>query len=368
MRRNLFFAMIFAGSALLGTQIQSQPAVDEANRKLASYGLPAITTIHQVRANCHNAYDKLFAENAKGRKPSSEEVNWAASYEAARGAKQPCPKPPASLAARANLHVIETEQGMSAVAGFAQQKDPVALFEAGLAFFNGKFGQKEVQEGYNLISQASDAGDPEAMYNKGVMLVQGQIDNKPDYKNGAALIEKAAASGHVDAMFAAGNLYMRGKEVPKDLKKAFEWYRKAAERGHIYGTFLAWNMINEGQGTRKDWNLAYRLGRRLAEDGQVYGAVMAASALLQSSEPMKHQDEILYWIDYSIRYGNGDVRNQMSALKPKVVEVFRRPAASAGYRPRAFKACPMKTVCTVNHYSGLQSCTTNKDYWNDCDG
>lgn len=32
------------------------------------------------------------------------------------------------------------------------------------------------------------------------------------------------------------------------------------------------------------------------------------------------------------------------------------------------KACTQKTICTVNHFTGLQSCTTGKDYWGDCDG
>lgn len=201
-----------------------------------------------------------------------------------------------------------------------------------------------------------------------MLLARGRIDNKVDYKAGLALVEKAATAGHVDAMFNAGNFHSNGLGTPKNPAKAFAWYRKAAERGHIYGTFLAWDMLNEGKGTKKDWNLAYRLGRNLAEDGQVYGAVMAASALLQSSDTMKHKDEILYWMDYAIKYGNPDVRGQMVPLKQRVVAVFNRPAAPPQYRPRAFKACPMKTVCLVNHYSGLRSCTTNKDYWNDCDG
>ena len=141
MRRAFTYAVLLAASALCGSQIASQTKVDDANRKLASLGLPAIDKIHQTRSNCHNAYDKLFSENAKGRKPSGEEASWAAAYEAARGAKQPCPKPPAGLALRADKHVIETEQGMGGAAGYAlQQKDPVALFETGLAMWNGKFG------------------------------------------------------------------------------------------------------------------------------------------------------------------------------------------------------------------------------------
>ena len=126
-------------------------------------------------------------------------------------------------------------------------------------------------------------------------------------------------------------------------------------------------MLTKGEGVRKDFDLAYRLSRRVAQDGQVYGAVMAASALLQTRDPMSHQDEILYWMDYAISHGDQSIRDQVVPMRQQVVDVITRPEAPAGYQPRPYKACPMKTVCIVNHYSGLQRCTTNKDYWNDCD-
>jgi hypothetical protein len=131
---------------------------------------------------------------------------------------------------------------------------------------------------------------------------------------------------------------------------------------------MAWDMLTKGQGTHQDFDLAYRLARRVAQDGQVYGAVMATAALLQGKEPFKHQDEILYWADYAIEHGDKSIRDQMTPLRAQINELFTRRNAPREYQPRAYKACPMKTVCTVNHYSGLQSCTTNKDYWSDCDG
>ena len=95
---------------------------------------------------------------------------------------------------------------------------------------------------------------------------------------------------------------------------------------------------------------------------------MATASLLQGKEPMKHQDEILYWADYAIAHGDKSIRDQMTPMRAQINELFTRRSAPREYQPRAYKACPMKTVCTVNHYSGLQSCTTNKDYWSDCDG
>ncbi len=354
---------------LLATAGLASDVVSSTNQKLSTLGLPPIDRIEQPRANCHNAFDYLYLEGKRGKTLSEAEMQFGREYEAARASNAPCPTPPDSLRARANHHVIETEDAMSVIAGFvSNQKDPVAMFEVGLAFFNSKFGQEPVQEGYNLIKQAAELGEAEALYTQGVLIARGQIDDRVDLKTGLSLIERAATSGHVDALFAAGNFYRGGQGTKKDPKKAFGFFRQAAERGHFYATFVAWDMINNGEGTKQDFDLAYRLSRHLAADGHVYGAVMAASSLLQSKDPMKHQDEILHWLDFAIANGDADVRNKMIPLRQQVKDVFTRPAPPAGYQPRAFKACPMKRTCTVNHYSGLQSCTTAKDYWSDCDG
>ena len=58
----------------------------------------------------------------------------------------------------------------------------------------------------------------------------------------------------------------------------------------------------------------------------------------------------------------------MAKFRPQVQAAFQRAKAPPEYTPREWKACPLKTVCLVNS-SGVQyQCTTNKDYWNDCDG
>jgi hypothetical protein len=73
-------------------------------------------------------------------------------------------------------------------------------------------------------------------------------------------------------------------------------------------------------------------------------------------------------MDRAITQGDAGIRTQMTSLRQQAVGLFSRRSAPAGYSPAPRKACPIKTVCTVNHFSGLQSCTTGKDYWSDCDG
>ncbi len=208
--RGMLGAMAAGLLAMVGLATVNGTAAEPAG------GVPDPSKIHQVRANCHNSYDLLFVEFGKGKRPTEAEARWAVAYEQARGAKRACPLPPASLLARANGHIVSTEDGMSGVVGFvSEQNDPVAMFEAGLAFFNGKFGQEAVQEGYDLIAKAADLGDPEALYTKGVLIARGQIDDRADYPKALPLIEAAARAGHVDAMFRPGQLPWADRPVAR---------------------------------------------------------------------------------------------------------------------------------------------------------
>ena len=64
-----------------------------------SGSMPEIGTSHFHRANCHGAYDLVFAEAKKSGTVAAEDRAWAESYENAAKAKQPCPEPSAALAA-----------------------------------------------------------------------------------------------------------------------------------------------------------------------------------------------------------------------------------------------------------------------------
>ena len=202
----------------------------------------------------------------------------------------------------------------------------------------------------------------------GTVYVSGMLDGKKDHARGIPMVETAANAGHIDAMFRLGLFLDNGVGVKKDSARAFNLFRQASERGHFYATVMAFDMIGAGRGTKKDFALAYRLSRNITDDGEAYGAVMAASSLLQGKDVMKRQDEVLYWMDQALAKGDTKIRAQIAPLRQQAVAMFNRANAPRNYSPPVRKACPMKTVCTVNHYSGLRSCTTSKDYWSDCDG
>ena len=125
-------------------------------------------------------------------------------------------------------------------------------------------------------------------------------------------------------------------------------------------------MVNTGQGVKPDYDLAYRLGRNLVDRGEVVGAVIAASALLQRRDVRKHEDEVLYWMDMAIQHGDAKIRADMSRMRPQVAQIYQKMKAPPAYKPRERKLCGLKTVCYVDRVTARRSCTTNVDYWSDC--
>jgi len=220
-----------------------------------------------------------------------------------------------------------------------------------------------------MLVKSGQLGYAHAQYFEALLYINGTATGKADYASALPLLESAAQAGHVDAMFLTGNYYYDGSlGVKKDSRKAFSYFSQAAERGHIYAAYMAATMANDGDGVKTDHALAYRLARNLADQGEMVGSVIAASALLQMSDAKDHQDEVLYWMDRASRDGDEKIRGIMGEMRPKVVAAFNRANAPPEYHPRVWKACPMKTTCLVDTISGRRECTTNKDYWNDCDG
>lgn len=74
------------------------------------------------------------------------------------------------------------------------------------------------------------SNNPEALFQQARALLRSD-GVKKDMAQSFKLMQSAADLGHADAMGGLGYFYSQGINVPKDLKKALEWFRKGAERG-----------------------------------------------------------------------------------------------------------------------------------------
>jgi uncharacterized protein len=336
---------------------------------ITNRGLPDVKREYFQRVNCHNSYDYVAGQIAAKQKIDAEFAEWAKQYKANAAAGIACPEPTNALKQRAINRIISTQDGAAVARAYAdKQKDAAALAELGFAYFTGSLGTGTAADGLPLVRQAADLGDPAATYVVGTLWSSGMIDGTKNHKKGYEYIEKAAGTGHIDAQFRAGILNDAGVGTKKDLKKAYAYFEKAARGGHLFAATMASIRLSEGNGVKKNTDLAYRIALAIVDEGEVYGMALAAVALANSPDANKKEKDILYWLDQTAKNGNDQIKGFVEPTRAKVVTYFQNRQAAANYSPSPRKICPMKTVCTVNHYSGLRSCTTSKDYWNDCDG
>ena len=83
-----------------------------------------------------------------------------------------------------------------------------------------------------------------------------------------------AEQGDVNAQYELGLGYDKGKRVPKDVRKAIEWYTKAAEQGHIiaqYNLALCYRYDYKDARTAVEWyTKAAEQGYALAQNSLGY--------------------------------------------------------------------------------------------------
>jgi len=113
----------------------------------------------------------------------------------------------------------------------AADQVPNAQFWYGRVLVEGRGVDRDLAEGRRWIARAAEAGMVDAQVVLGEMMLTG-TGGACDPPGALALFEKAAANGHVAAMFATGVVYGGVHGVAANHAAAQYWLRAAAEHGH----------------------------------------------------------------------------------------------------------------------------------------
>ncbi|ODR89880.1 peptidoglycan-binding protein [Sinorhizobium alkalisoli] len=173
---------------------------------------------------------------------------------------------PALEQAKAIDVVLPEGFGPPALVTAAKGGDPLAFYEIGARFTEGRGVKEDLAEAakwyqraadagvvpadYRLANlyekgagverdaarakvlylKAAEAGNASAIHNLAVMLASGR-DGAPDFVEAARWFEKAANFGVRDSQFNLAVLYARGNGVAQSLEEAYKWFAIAARDG-----------------------------------------------------------------------------------------------------------------------------------------
>jgi localization factor PodJL len=107
-----------------------------------------------------------------------------------------------------------------------------AAYRLGSIHEKGMKGGKNSAEALRYYTAAAEAGNIKAMHNLAVIFAEG-ADGKPDLKSAARWFRMAADRGVADSQYNLGVLYARGLGVTANLAESYRWFALAADQGDV---------------------------------------------------------------------------------------------------------------------------------------
>lgn len=115
---------------------------------------------------------------------------------------------------------------LAAARGFAPAEYRLAnLYEKGQGV------ERDLNRARQLYEVSAEKGNASAMHNLAVLLATGIGDAAPDFNAAAKWFQKASELGVRDSQFNLAILYARGNGVKQDLEESYKWFAIAARDG-----------------------------------------------------------------------------------------------------------------------------------------
>jgi TPR repeat protein len=137
--------------------------------------------------------------------------------------------------------------------------DPEAAYEYGVALLAGSGVAADRAAAATEFAQAAPSGHVGALYNLGVLALQGVANGKRDETLAADYFRRGAEAGDGNSAYSYAILLREGKGVPLDIEAAAKWLKKASDEGIVAGQVEYAIMLFNGIGVTRDEAEAARI-------------------------------------------------------------------------------------------------------------
>ncbi|MBB3608243.1 peptidoglycan-binding protein [Rhizobium sp. BK602] len=148
----------------------------------------------------------------------------------------------------------------------AKSGDPVALFEIGARYTDGKGVAADLKQAANWYRLSADKGYAPAQYRLASMYEKGNGLDR-DLAKAKSYYEQAANQGNASAMHNLAVLYASGAAGPQDYPTAAGWFTKAANLGVSDSQFNLAILYARGNGVKQDLQESYKWFAIAAKSG-----------------------------------------------------------------------------------------------------
>lgn len=124
-----------------------------------------------------------------------------------------------------------------------------AMREISTCYFNGAGVAKDSKKGLAWLEATHSLGmDMDAAHEVALLYEYGHNETEIDVFAAAKWFERAATSGHTEAMAELALCYELGCGVEQSDEHALDWYMQAAEKGHLTAKFSVGEIFEEARG------------------------------------------------------------------------------------------------------------------------
>ncbi|MGY3582183.1 TPR repeat protein [Bradyrhizobium sp. USDA 4341] len=190
----------------------------------------------------------------------------------------------------------------------------------------------------SIMRELADKGDPVAAYNAGLAYANGQGVERDD-GTAASLFRKSAEAGYDKGQLLLGIMYSYGRGVKADPAEADKWYALAADQGNPNAQFSLANAFMNGTGVTKDQGKADVWLRRAAAQGYPNAMVTLGAALADGAGAEKDLVGSYTWLSLAMDAVDGDKPKALTkALREEIAKhMTPEQIASAETRVKDFK-------------------------------
>jgi len=153
----------------------------------------------------------------------------------------------------------------------AKSGDPLALFEIGARYTEGRGVKNDFAEAAKWYRLSADKGFALAQYRLANFLEKG-TGLAPNISEAKRYYELAANAGNASAMHNLAVIYASGKDGAQDYAKAVEWFTKASEYGVSDSQFNLAILSARGNGMAQDLVTSYKWFAIAAKGGDTDAA------------------------------------------------------------------------------------------------
>ncbi len=155
--------------------------------------------------------------------------------------------------------------------------------------------------GFDLFRQCYAADYDKGKINYAYCLVY-KVGNPGNYDEGFKLLTEMSEKGYPEAMYNLGKIYFDGQGTRKDPIRATYWLLRATEGGHLFAAKLLGDCYYDGIGVAIDHKLAYRYYKRAADLGNNEAAQLVANCLIAGDGVKMNFEEA---ISYCVKAAHG---------------------------------------------------------------